>query len=404
MRQEPIVYVNGNPVCARPPNKIGEYAELGNVTRASVKSDEEEFIKVIEGRAKADGELKVVDVSKKESELEVKELITLSKVMEGLKEKYPGLTHNRIPVCNSAAPLEPDFDTICNALSGTNVNTPVIVNCQVGLSRSTTGCVAACLFREFQLSASYQGLVETVPGVNLEVLRMDKYTMDPEKDTLFRGEFEVVKELIAAFEDGPASKAECDKVIDKNGPPPKGTGIKQLREKSKAAKDAGAEEFKLSGGKASVPTENLKLAASFCTYMDAHPNFRTICEEGKGKLQWERDIPQDALDNLVSLANADFHANLGKIIHDIYLTGHNLFKDMPQGDHGESQISLCFQDFNENFARQLEDRSRKPYQPKDNDFGSLRNPWPMHMGTRNKRCLNLSSFDYQLRTIHTVCF
>merc|ERR1712036_175338 len=142
-------------------------------------ADEEEFIKVIEGRAKgADGKLKVVDVGKKESEIEVKELITLSKVMGGLKEKYPGLTHNRIPVCNSAAPLEPDFDTICNALCGTNVNTPVIVNCQVGLSRSTTGCACACLFREFQLSASYQGLVETVPGVNLEVLRMDQYKMD----------------------------------------------------------------------------------------------------------------------------------------------------------------------------------------------------------------------------------
>merc|ERR1739845_163150 len=123
--------------------------------------------------------------------------------MEGLKEKYPGLVHNRVPVCNSAAPLEPDFDTICNALCGTNVNAPVIVNCQVGLSRSTTGCAAACLFREFQLSASFQGLVETVPGVNLEVLRMDKYVMDPEKDTLFRGEFEVVKELIGAFEDDP---------------------------------------------------------------------------------------------------------------------------------------------------------------------------------------------------------
>ena len=50
-----------------------------------------------------------------------------------------------------------------------------------------------------------------------------------------------------------------------------------------------------------------------------------------GKLQWERDIPQEALDNLVALANNDFHKNLGKIIHDIYLTGHNLFKDMPQG-------------------------------------------------------------------------
>ena len=64
---------------------------------------------------------------------------------------------------------------------------------------------------------------------------------------------------------------------------------------------------------------------------DAAKNLRQLCDEGKGRLQWERDIPQDALDNLVSLANADFHQNLGKIIHDIYLTGHNLFKDMPQG-------------------------------------------------------------------------
>merc|ERR1712018_931481 len=36
MRQEPIIYINGDPVCARPPNKIGEYAELGNVTRDDI--------------------------------------------------------------------------------------------------------------------------------------------------------------------------------------------------------------------------------------------------------------------------------------------------------------------------------------------------------------------------------
>jgi len=394
MRQEAIVYVNGNPVCARPPGKIGEYAELGNVThecpnasfspvitRASVKADEEEFVKVLKKRAEdAGGMVKVTDVSKKESEVKVEEVMSLHEVIEGLKEKFPGLTHNRIPVCNSAAPLEPDFDTLCGALLGTNVNCPVIVNCQVGLSRSTTGCVCACLFREFQLSASYEGLIETVPGVNLELLRMDKYEVDPNKDTLFRGEFEVVKELIAAVADGDGAKRECDKVIDKNGPPPLGTGIKQLREniaesklsyeimddaaqaflktkimdniqkyfylicftaylreQSKTAKDGVSEEdkkaFALSGGKVSTPTENLKINKGFKAWMDDHANLRTICEEGKGKLQWERDIPQEALDNLQNLANSDFKKNLGKIIHDIYLTGHNLFKDMPQGDH-----------------------------------------------------------------------
>jgi len=290
------------------------------------------------------------------------------------------LTHNRIPVCNSASPLEGDFDTLCGALLGTNVNCPVIVNCQVGLSRSTTGCVSACLFREFQLSASYEGLIETVPGVNLELLRMDKYELSKDKDALFRGEFEVVKELVAALAEGEAAKRECDKVIDKNGPAPKGTGIKQLREniaesklsyeimddaaqaflktkimdniqkyfylicftgylreQSKLGKEGSSEEerkaFALTGGKVSTPTENLKLAKTFVAWMDQNASLRQICEDGKGKLQWERDIPQDALDNLQNLANTDFKKNLGKIIHDIYLTGHNLFKDMPQGDH-----------------------------------------------------------------------
>ena len=72
---------------------------------------------------------------------------------------------------------------------------------QVGLSRSTTGCVSACLFREFQLHASFEGLIETVPGVNLDLLRMDKYELEKDKDALFRGEFEVVKELLAALGD-----------------------------------------------------------------------------------------------------------------------------------------------------------------------------------------------------------
>ena len=42
--QEPSLYLNGSPVCARPTNKIGEYAELGNVTAEQLEKDEEEFL------------------------------------------------------------------------------------------------------------------------------------------------------------------------------------------------------------------------------------------------------------------------------------------------------------------------------------------------------------------------
>jgi len=378
MRQEPIVYVNGNPICARPPNKIGEYAELGNVTRDSVKKDEEEFVKVVEGRMKDNGgKLKYLDVFKKEYEVEVKELFSLSQLIEKVKETYPGLTHNRIPVCNSAAPLEADFDTLCAALEGSSITTPVFVNCQVGLSRSTTGCVAACLFREFQLGASFEGLVETVPGVNLDLLKMDRYKMDMAKDPLFRGEFEVILELIANLPDGEASKMQADKIIDKNGPAKcGGTGIKQLRENiaesklsyeimddaaqnflktkimdnihkyfylicftayireaGKAAKDAASDEPTLTGGKRATPADKLKLPRTFSAYMEEHANLRTVVQEGKGKLQWERPIPPAALEGLVALANSDFHKNLGKIIHDIYAAANGIFRDLPQGDH-----------------------------------------------------------------------
>merc|ERR1712112_748076 len=294
---------------------------------------------------------------------------------------YPNLVHLRVPICNSASPLEKDYGTICSALQGTGVSSPVIVNCQVGLSRSTTGCIAACMFKEFQLGASFEGLVETVPGVDVSLLRMDRYKMDMSKDTLFRGEFEVIKELMTVLPEGEAAKRECDKVIDKNGPKKTGgTGIKQIRENIAESKlsyeimDDAAQAFlkqkimdniakyfslivftaymrqaaelarnslsdeeksknALSGGKTAIPGDQLKITKTFVQYMEEHSKFRQMVEEGKGRLQWERDIPAAALANLENLATTDFKANLGKIIHDIYQTAHTMFSDMPQGDH-----------------------------------------------------------------------
>merc|ERR1711944_57936 len=383
LRQEPTVYVNGNPVCARPPNKIGEYAELGAITRDIIKGQEAAFAGECEGRKSTNGgKLKVVDVNKKESEVEVKELKSLSQAIEGLKEKYPGLVHWRVPVCNSASPLESDYDIMVKTLVGTSINTPIIVNDQVGLSRATTGCVIACLFKEFQISASFEGLVETVPGVNASLLKTDNYKMDMKKDPLFRGEFEVVKELLATLKDGVGAKNNADKIIDLNGTKKTGgTGIKQLRENiaesklsyeimddaaqaflkskimdnihkyfylivfagymreaSSAAREAIAADKKgdvalPSSGKCSIPAKELTIGKSFVDFMGENSSLRAMVDTGKGNLQWERDIPPAALSNLEGLAAKDFKANLGQIIHDIYQTAHQMFSDMPQGDH-----------------------------------------------------------------------
>merc|ERR1712110_736551 len=354
MRQEPTVYINGEPVCARPPNKIGEYAELGNVTSKQLEEDEAEFVRVCEGQMKAnDNKLKVLDVNKQEKEIEVKTIVTLQESIAALLEKFPGLVLVRVPICNSASPNEVDFDTITAAMVGSSINTPVILNDQVGLSRATTGSVIACPFKEFQINASFEGLVETVPGVNLDLLKMDKYTMDPAKDPLFRGEFPVVLALLEKLKGGKEAKNECDKVIDKNGTPKTGgNGIKQLRENIAESKlsyeimDDAAQAFlkvkimdnihkyfylivfaaymrdaaakareavdaekkaalTIPGGKTAIPGNQLKLPKTFVAFMEEHSDLRGLIDSGKGDLQWERDIPAAALANLEKLASGD---------------------------------------------------------------------------------------------------
>jgi len=264
---------------------------------------------------------------------------------------------------------------------GTTINTPVIISDQIGLSRATTACVVACLFREFQITASFDGLVHTVPGVDHAVLEMDRYEFSKKKDPLFRGEFNVIKRLVDKLPSADKGKKICDKIIDKNGPKKSGgTGIKQLREniaesklsyeimddsaqlflKTKimdnihkyfylivfsvymleqfdAAKNLCSDDAKkentLKSGMCAIPAKDLKVTRKFVDFMNDHKELREDIEKGKGDLQWERDIPESSLNKLKELAAEDFKGNLGKIVHDLYHTAHVMFSDMPQGDH-----------------------------------------------------------------------
>merc|ERR1712061_709141 len=222
----------------------------------------------------------------------------------------------------------------------------------------------------------------TIPGLNLNLLKMDTYEMDMEKDPLFRGEFEVVKELLEKMKDGAAAKNNADKIIDLNGTKKTGgTGIKQLRENIAGSKlsyeimDDAAQAFLKAkimdnihkyfyiivfaaymreaaakareaidadkkaavalpaSGKCSIPAKELKIEGSFVDFVGKAGGLRELIDSGKGNLQWEIDIPPAALSNLEGLAAKDFKANLGQIIHDIYQTAHLMFGDMPQGDH-----------------------------------------------------------------------
>ena len=377
-RQEPCCYVNGEPVCARPPDQIGKYADFKNVTMASVTRDEKEFLRLCDNRAKEnEGKLKYFDVNSEEREVELKECKTLAGVVEDVQKKYPGLVHVRIPMQHGAAPRESDFDTFINSLVGSKFNTPVIINDHLGDNRATTGAIIACIFKEFQVGSCYDGLVASIPGVNQEVLNLAKYEQDKKKDEMTRGEYKVIKKLIADLDGSSNAKNECDKIIDSGEIKEPGiNGLMNLREdiarnkmrfelvddaeqivlKNKimdnvqkyfylivftvymreevnSAKDASDKEETLlkRTGKHAIPGEELKVQKTFKEFMTEKDHLREMIEKGKEDLKWERDIPEAAWEVLVDMADEDFDENLGCIIKNIFTIAHSLFSDLPAG-------------------------------------------------------------------------
>merc|ERR1712112_523296 len=84
-----------------------------------------------------------------------------------------------------------------------------------------------------------------------------------------------------------------------------------MREAAVAAREVIEADKK---GEVAIPAKDLKISKKFTEYMEENNWMRAMVDTGKGNLQWERDIPQEALNNLENLAKTDFKGNLGKII------------------------------------------------------------------------------------------
>jgi len=265
LRQEPVVYVNGKPYSARDPEKLHYHLTLKDPKE--VADWEEGFVKAIKGRGEefafiqdAFGEHpddRAADTSKKTEKLEGVQ--SLTEVFGGLKAKLNKVEALRIPVNQDQAPDEECFDQIVALLKNTSASTPIVFNCQAGISRSTTGMIIASLIKEFQLASELNHMKGIVPDDILDALKKKKLGLPgidveaPEqKNAMMAGQFEVILELIdSCGEQAKIAKAQVDKLIDLGAPPPKGTGVSNIREciiQDKMTFDVSADGFLKSEG------------------------------------------------------------------------------------------------------------------------------------------------------------
>merc|ERR1712158_76746 len=297
------------------------------------------------------------------------EVKTLTQIFGGLKEKVDKINAIRIPVNQETAPAEDCFDQILAALKNTTASTPIVFNCQAGISRTTTGMVIASLIKEFQLASELNHMKGIVPDDILEALKKKKLGLPgidieaaAEKNAMMAGEFEVILELMEAYKEGnqaKIAKAQVDKLIDLAAPPPKGTGVQNIREciiQGKMTFDVSADEWQAYLKEKIM--NNIEryfglivfamyirevgpdgFPKTFKEWMDEHDSLRTMIAEGRSKLEWERKIPDEKLGDLKELlANKEFKANLPKVIKRIYELAWAQFSDLPRGHHKNNSM------------------------------------------------------------------
>lgn len=372
LRQEPVVYVNGKPFTARDPARLNYHLEVTDaedVTKMENAFAEElktrgpdfKYFQDQYGEHPDERSVKDQEVTEK-----LEKLTTLTEIFTDLVAKNPKVQALRIPLNQETAPAEECFDQIVGLLKDTTASTPIIFNCQAGISRTTTGMIIAALLKEYQLSFELNQMKGIVPDDILEALKKKKLGLPgidieapPERNAMLAGDFEVVLELLAAHPEAKVAKAQVDKLIDIASQPPRGTGVNNIREtiiENKMTFDVSSDEWQVYlKNKIMNNIERYFYLIVFAMYvrevgpedfpktfkqwMDEHESLRTMIAEGRGKLEWERKIPDEMLGELKDMLNSpDFKAKLPKVIKRIYELAWHQFSDLPRGHHKNNSM------------------------------------------------------------------
>jgi len=380
LRQEPVVYVNKKPYTARDPNNddkrggksgINLHLEIDNPEE--VTKLENEFAEEIRKRGEdfkyfkdQFGEHPEERAVNEEMSEKLEEVLTINEIYGALKEKVPKIEPIRIPINQEKSPTEQNFDQIVVMLKDTSASTPVVFNCQAGISRTTTAIVMAALIKELQLTRELDQMRGIVPDDILDALKKKKLGLPgidieitEEKNPMQMGEFEVIKELIEAFPEAKIAKAQVDKLIDIAAPPPTGTGVENIREciiESKMTFDVSSDDWQVYlKNKIMNNIERYFMVIVFAMYvreigpkgfpitfqqfMDEHDSLRKMIEEGRSKLEWERKVPDEKLHELKDmLSSANFKDNIPNVIKKIYELSWDMFGDLPRGHHKNNSM------------------------------------------------------------------
>ncbi|KAI9496168.1 inositol hexakisphosphate-domain-containing protein [Zychaea mexicana] len=235
LREEPIIYINGIPYVLR-----DRYFTLRNmrvykgITGARLEQLEDRLkddvireISNYEGRIMLHGEDSDGNVQAAWEEVDIEDVRTVREVMETVaSEVYQDLegddytihpqeaaskdllAYYRVPVTAEKSPELNDFDDLRQYITRVDLsNTALIMNCQIGVGRSTLGTVIATLLTRWLRSSTTPATVPSTasPEAGSECMRPQRLN------------YQIINSLLRVIKNGLENKCIVDDALDRCG-------------------------------------------------------------------------------------------------------------------------------------------------------------------------------------------
>lgn len=230
MRQEPVVYLNGNSFTPREESKMNENMEFPKATAKIMQWYQDTFVQTVRARVGDDKKVYYYKDTyaehpedrkniKMDEQLEKPEdLCTLAEMYDHVKKQgYEYLAYNRAPIVDEKSPSEKDFESMAKALVQERYDSAFVFNCQMGKGRTTTGMVIGCLIKDAQNDPFKKFELRRRPG------REDHNKLRR------MGFYKCINYMMNMF-DAEKDKDHLDHILDICGEPPHGQGLQNLRE------------------------------------------------------------------------------------------------------------------------------------------------------------------------------
>ncbi|KAF9260086.1 hypothetical protein L218DRAFT_1079604 [Marasmius fiardii PR-910] len=217
LREEPIVYINGAPYCLRRESfSLRNMKDYGGISSSRLELLEERLrediiseLNTFGGRLLLHTETEDGTVIPVWEDVQPSNVVVLKDIMESRRDAYEvELVYDRIPITAEKPPDFTDLSELIDLVLRSSIDTPIVVNCQLGRGRSTLASIILTMIQQWL--AIHRPTTPLLPKTK----RTLSFTESEPPVAQHRHSYQVINNLLRVIRTGLKVKNVVDSAID----------------------------------------------------------------------------------------------------------------------------------------------------------------------------------------------